>query len=116
QAVASSVMAIEGPRPTLVGRNETQNWNASNGGHDLAGAIEGNVAKSPGAAARILDVCNAYRPGEDSVAERTREGWEATQGDDARAMDYGLLYDSLEAPPEAPLTADAAPDVVRSIA
>lgn len=116
QAVASSVMAIEGPRPTLVGRNETQNWNASNGGHDLAGAIEGNVAKSPGAAARILDVCNAYRPGEDSVAERTREGWEATQGADARAMDFGLLYDSLEAPPEAPLTAEDAPDVVRSIA
>jgi hypothetical protein len=116
QAVASSVMAIEGPRPTLVGRNETQNWNASNGGHDLAGAIEGNVAKSPGAAARILDVCNAYRPGEDSVAERTREGWEATQGDDPRALDYGLLYDSLEAPPEAPLSPQDAPDVVRSIA
>lgn len=116
QAVASSVMAIEGPRPTLVGRNETQNWNASNGGHDLAGAIEGNVAKSPGAAARILDVCNAYRPGEDSVAERTREGWEATQGEEARALEYGLLYDSLEAPPDAPLTPQDAPDVVRSIA
>lgn len=116
QAVASSVMAIEGPRPTLVGRNETQNWNASNGGHDLAAAIEGNVAKSEGGVARILDVCNAYRPGEDSVAERTREGWEATQGEDARAREYGLLYDSLEAPPEAPLTVEDAPEVVRSIA
>lgn len=116
QAVASSVMAIEGPRPTLVGRNETQNWNSSNGGHDLAQAIEGNVAKSAGAAARILDVCNAYRPGEDSVGERAREGWEATQGEDPSAMDFGLLYDSLEAPPEAPLTAEDAPDVVRSIA
>lgn len=116
QAVASSVMAIEGPRPTLVGRNETQNWNSSNGGHDLAQAIEGNVAKSAGASARILDVCNAYRPGEDSVGERAREGWEATQGEDPSAMDFGLLYDSLEAPPEAPLTAEDAPDVVRSIA
>lgn len=116
QAVASSVMAIEGPRPTLVGRNETQNWNESNGGHELAGAIEGNVAKSPGAAARILDVCNAYRPGEDSVAERTREGWEATQGENARAVEFGLLYDSLEAPPDAPLTVDDAPEVVRAIA
>lgn len=116
QAIASSVMAIEGPRPTLVGRNETQNWNSSNGGHDLAGAIEGNVAKSPGAAARTLDVCNAYRPGEDSVAERTREAWEQTQGDDPAAMDFGLLYDSLEAPPGAPLTVEDAPAVVRSIA
>lgn len=116
QAIASSVMAIEGPRPTLVVRNETQNWNQSNGGHEMAGAIEGNVAKSAGAAARILDICNAYRPGEDSVGERTREAWEATQGPDATAMDFGLLYDSLEAPPDAPLTAEDAPDVVRSIA
>lgn len=116
QAVASSVMAIEGPRPTFVGRNETQNWNSSNGGHELAGAIEGNVAKSADGVARILDVCNAYRPGEDSVAERTREAWEATQGDDAKAVDFGLLYDSLEAPPEAPLSAEAAPDVIAAIA
>lgn len=116
QAIASSVMAIEGPRPTLVGRNETQNWNSSNGGHDLAGAIEGNLAKSEDGRARMLDICNAYRPGQDSVAERVREGWEATQGDDPRAMEYGLLYDSLEAPPEAPLTPEAAPAVVRSIA
>lgn len=116
QAVPSSVEATEGPRPTLVGRGETQNWNASNGGHDLAAAIEGNVAKSPGAAARILDVCNAYRPGQDSVAEREREAWESTQGDDAKAMDYGLLYDSLEAPPKAPLTAKDAPEVARAVA
>src|SRR5690606_16724648 len=31
------------------------------------------------------------------------------------AMNFGLLYDSLEAPPDAPLTADAAPAVVESI-
>jgi hypothetical protein len=70
-----------------------------------------------------LDICNAYRPGEDSVAERARDAWEKTQGDpDAedpadrpQVMDFGLLYDSLEAPPEAPLTVEAAPDVVASI-
>jgi phage terminase large subunit-like protein len=115
EAVTSSPLAIEGGRPTLVIRNETQNWNQSNGGHDMAGAIEGNVAKSQNAAARILDICNAYRPGEDSVAERAREAWEATQGEDAEAHDFGLMYDSLEAPPEAPLTAEAAASVVESI-
>jgi hypothetical protein len=84
----------------------------------MAGAIEGNAAKSEGGAARMLDICNAYRPGEDSVGQQVREGWDATQavdGEEARTADFGLLYDSLEAPPEAPLTRDAAPGVVDSI-
>jgi hypothetical protein len=115
EAVTSSPLAIEGGRPTMIIRNETQNWNASNGGHDMAGAIEGNAAKSQDGSARILDICNAYRPGEDSVGERAREGWEQTQGEDAESIDFGLLYDSLEAPPEAPLTAEAAPSVIEAI-
>ncbi|WP_052313658.1 terminase [Nocardia thailandica] len=116
EAVTSSPLAIEGGRPTLVIRGETQNWVSSNGGHEMAGALEGNAAKSEGGAARILDICNAYRPGEDSVGERVRDGYESTLGDNPRAMEFGLLYDSLEAPPDAPLTAEAAPAVVRSIA
>lgn len=116
EAVTASPLAIEGGRPTLIVRSETQFWLTSNGGHDMAGAIEGNAAKSEDGAARMLDICNAYRPGEDSVGERVREAWEATQGEDARAMDFGLLYDSLEAPPDAPLSSEAAPDVVASIA
>ncbi|MGO1607603.1 MAG: terminase [Brevibacterium yomogidense] len=124
EAVTASPLALEGGRPTQIIRNETQNWNSSNGGHDMDGVLEGNAAKrdvdSP---ARILDIFNAYRPGEDSVAERVRAAWESTQGDpDAedehlrpKHMDFGLLYDSLEAPPEAPLTADAAVEVVESI-
>lgn len=124
EAVTSSPLALEGGRPTLVVRNETQNWNSSNGGHDMDGVLEGNAAKAERTRpARMLDICNAYRPGEDSVAERVREAWEATQGDpDAddelerpRFMRYGLLYDSLEAPPEAPLSAEAAPAVVESV-
>jgi phage terminase large subunit-like protein len=115
QAVTNSPLALEGGRPTLVVRNETQNWLDSNGGHDMAGAIEGNAAKSADGAARVLDIFNAYRPGQDSVAQRLREGFEATQGPDATSVSFGLLYDSLEAPPEAPLTVDAAPSVVRSI-
>ncbi|MFR9767065.1 hypothetical protein [Nocardia sp. SC052] len=116
EAVTSSPLAIEGGRPTQVFRCETQNWNSSNGGHDMAGALEGNAAKSEAGAARMMDICNAYRPGEDSVGERMREAYEATQGEDSIAMDFGLLYDSLEAPPEAPLTAEDAPAVVHSIA
>src|SRR5690625_1497905 len=124
EAVTASPLALEGGRPTLVVRNETQNWNSSNGGHDMDGVLEGNAAKrDKDTPARMLDIFNAYRPGEDSVAERVREAWEGTQGDvDAeeeherpKYMDFGVMYDSLEAPPEAPLTAEAAPDVVESV-
>jgi len=116
EAVTSSVMSIEGGRPTQIVRNETQNWNSSNGGHDMAGAIEGNAAKSEiESPARMLDICNAYRPGEDSVGQREREAYESTVGDDASFSSYGVMYDSLEAPPNAPLTLDAAPSVVKAV-
>lgn len=116
EAVTASVMAIEGGRPSLIVRNETQNWNSSNGGHDMAGAIEGNAAKSEvDTPSRMLDICNAYRPGEDSVAQREREAYESTLGEEAQFAEYGVMYDSLEAPPEAPLTLEAAPEVVKSI-
>lgn len=112
EAITSSPLAVEGGRPTQVIRGETQNWNASNQGHELAGAIDGNVAKSRRGSARILDICNAYRPGEDSVGERTRDAWVNAR---AAGIDIGLLYDSLEAPPDAPLTLEAAPAVLEAI-
>lgn len=116
EAVTSSVMSIEGGRPTQIVRNETQNWNSSNSGHDMAGAIEGNAAKSEiKSPARMLDICNAYRPGEDSVGQRMREAYESTVGDNAQHVEFGVMYDSLEAPPEAPLTLDAAPAVVEAV-
>lgn len=116
EAITSNPLTVEGGRPKQIIRNEIQNWNSSNGGHEMAGAMEGNVAKAEvEAPARVLDIFNAYRPGEDSVAQRLREAWEATQGDEAEYAEIGLLYDSLEAPPEAPLTAEAAPSVVEAI-
>lgn len=117
QAITSNPLSVEGGRPHQIIRAETQNWLATNGGHEMVGAMEGNAAKSSTETpARILDIFNAYRPGRDSVAERAREAWESTQGDHATAVDYGVLWDSLEAPPSAPLTKEAAPSVVRSIA
>ena len=69
----------------------------------MYGVLEGNSAKSEGGQARMLFICNAYRPGEESVGERIRLAWEDTQGDDAEFESFGLMYDSLEAPPHAPL-------------
>ncbi len=108
QAVTSSPATLEGARTTAVYKNETHHWNGSNDGHSMADVIERNAVKT---GARPLAITNAYQPGEDSSAERDREAFELADGGGTVA---GLttLYDSLEAPPEAPLSAEAAPDVL----
>ena len=124
EAVTSSPLALEGGRPTFLIRNETQNWNSSNGGDDMDGVLSGNAAKSEaGVNVKMLDICNAYRDGEDSVAQRVREAWEGTQGDPnsedkglrPKYMDFGLLYDSIEAAPDTPMTEETIPKVVEDV-
>ena len=102
EAVTSSPRALEGGRPTFVSLGETHHWVESNQGHEMAAVIERNATKSADGQARTLANTNAYEPGEDSVAERTREAFESTES--GRAVDTGLFYDSLEAPAEAKLT------------
>ncbi|GAA4123291.1 terminase [Nocardioides fonticola] len=117
EAVTNSVLAIEGGRPKQVIRAEIQNWISGNGGHEMVEALEGNAAKAElGAPARILDIFNAYRPGRDSVAERARVNYDDLEAAGIDPTANGVCWDSLEAPPEAPLTAKDAPDVVRSVA
>lgn len=113
QAVTSSPATLEGARSSFVLKNETQHWNASNEGHEMSAVIERNATKSPDGAARTGAITNAYEPSEDSAAQQDREAWEKVQA--GQAVDTGLLYDSLEAPPEAPLSAKAAPGVVKAI-
>ena len=117
QAVTASVLAVEGGRPKQIVRSEIQNWLSSNGGHEMVDAIEGNAAKAElGQPARILDIFNAYRPGRDSVAERARLNYEELEAAGQDPTATGVLWDSLEAPPQAPLTAKDAPAVVRAVA
>jgi hypothetical protein len=96
---------MEGNRPTLVIRNETQWWGAgpggeANDGHAMAEVIEGNVTKIAGA--RTLSICNAHIPGYDTVAERDYDGWQDIQA--GKAVDVGKLYDALEAPADTPVS------------
>jgi phage terminase large subunit-like protein len=102
EAVTSSPRALEGGRPTFVVLNETHHWIESNSGHEMAAVIERNATKSADGQSRTLAITNAFEPGEDSVAERTRDAYEAMEA--GRAAHTGLLYDTLEAPPEAKLT------------
>lgn len=113
QAVTSSPATLQGARSTFVLLNETHEWVSSNGGHDMEYVLQNNSTKSKGGVARTLRITNAYEPGADSVAEHDRDAYEAVKA--GRAVDTGILYDSLEASADAPLTIDAAPEVVRSV-
>lgn len=113
EAVTSSPATLEGGRATAVFLNEPHHWTASNDGHEMAAVIARNAAKSPDGGARTVRITNAYEPGEESVAESDREAYEKMTA--GRTLFTGYLYDSLEAAPEAPLSAEAAPEVVRSI-
>jgi len=101
EAVTSSPASLEGGRPTLVIGNETHWWNESNAGHAMFRVIEDNITKAKGAGARVLAITNAYDPSQDSVAQRMREAWE--DEDSGLAFSTGMMYDSLEAAPEAVL-------------
>jgi hypothetical protein len=105
EAVTAAPASMEGNRPTLVIRNETQWWGAgpggeANDGHAMAEVIEGNVTKIAGA--RTLSICNAHIPGYDTVAERDYDGWQDIQA--GKAVDVGKLYDALEAPADTPVS------------
>ena len=105
EAVTSSPASMEGNRPTLVIRNETQWWGVGpggevNDGHAMAEVIEGNVTKIAGA--RTLSICNAHVPGNDTVAERDYDAWQDVEA--GKAVEVGTLYDALEAPADTPVS------------
>ena len=105
EAVTSSPDSLEGARATLTICNEIQNWRASNQGHDMAAVIAGNLAKGRGGSSRVLSLCNAHVPGEDTVAEREWDAYQAIRAGRARRAD--VLYVAQEAPPETDLADEA---------
>lgn len=105
EAATSSPASMEGNRPTFVVQNETQWWGVGpggevNDGHGMAEVIEGNMTKVEGA--RTLSICNAHRPGDDTVAERSYQNWQDILA--GEAIDTGVFYDALEAPADTPVS------------
>lgn len=100
EAITSAAQTSEGNRPSFILQNETQHWTRATGGHDMADANRRNLAKS-GGSARSLAITNAHNPGEDSVAEQDHDAYLAMIT--GRSKVTGILYDSLEAPPETDL-------------
>lgn len=106
--VTSNPKSLEGNRSTFVLLNETHHWTTSNHGVGKDGVrgmyetIDGNVTKGGGKGARYLAITNAYLPGEDSAAERMREEYEEI-AERPDFLDFGILYDSIEAHPMVPM-------------
>ena len=112
ESVTSSPETMEGNRPTFQIGNEPHHWKENNRGHDMRSVMDRNL-KMPGS--RLLWITNAYNPSEMSVGQSNREAWEATQGSDATHVDTGVLYDSLEAPPDARIVPREIPVVLRAV-
>ena len=100
-AVTSSPRALEGPRPTFQLGNETQHWLKTNDGHEMAKVMRRNAAKIRDGSSRVLHITNAHNPAEDSVAQKDWEAWQQIEQGKSRAT--GVMYDSIEAPPETDL-------------
>ena len=107
EAVTSSYRSLEGGRSTFILLNETHHWVTGNNGIKMYETIDGNATKMSG---RYLAITNAYLPGEDSVAERMREAYDKTV--EGKAVDVGVMYDSLEAPSHAPMDPKVLPVII----
>lgn len=110
QLVTSNYRSLEGKRSTFVVLNETHHWIKGNGGIKMYETVDGNTVKMDG---RYLSITNAYLPGEESVAELQRRDFEQVRL--GLAVDSGLMYDSIEAHPDTPLTKEALEIVIPKI-
>ncbi len=111
EVAAADHLFVAGDGWTLT--HNTQHWISTNEGHQMDRVIARNLGKSKDGQARALSITNAYEPGEESVAQLAREAWEGVEA--GRIIDSGMLYDSLEAPPEARLCAEEAPAVLEAV-
>ena len=93
---ASSYTGVEGAEATFAIADETEHWKPSNHGPDLYNTLADNLAKS---GARMLETCNAWEPGTESVSEAGWDAWVAQE--EGRTRGRGkILYDARIIPPE----------------
>lgn len=96
EIITSSATAAEGAEGSFTVADETEHWIPSNGGPELASTLQDNLAKS---GARMLETSNAWKPGIESVAEKTWNAWVAQEEGRVQG-DAKILYDARIAPPD----------------
>jgi len=103
EVITSSTTAAEGAEASFVVADETEHWKPSNGGPDLAATLRDNLTKSN---SRMLETCNAWVPGQETVAESSYDGWLAQEEGRTRG-ESKLLYDARIAPPDTDMADEA---------
>lgn len=93
---ASSYTGVEGAEATFAIADETEHWKPANHGPDLYNTLADNLAKS---GARMLETCNAWAPGAESVSESGWDAWVAQEEGRTRGRSR-ILYDARVIPPE----------------
>jgi hypothetical protein len=106
EVITSSATAVEGAESSFVVGDETEHWKPSNGGPELSATLQDNLAKS---GSRMLETCNAWVPGVESVAEESWEAWLAQEEGRTRG-ETKMLYDARIAPADVDM---ADPDRLR---
>lgn len=99
EVITSSASAAEGAEATFIVGDETEHWKPSNGGPLLVSTLEDNLAKS---GSRMLETCNSWVPGTESVAETVFDAWVA-QEDGRVDAEQRILYDARVAPADTQL-------------
>lgn len=92
----SSATSAEGSESSFVIGDETEHWKPGNGGVELASTLLDNLAKS---GSRLLETCNAWVPGHESVAESSFDAW-VLQEEGRTKGETKILYDARVAPPD----------------
>lgn len=100
QAVTGNPKALEGKVGTAGFLNETQHW-YDRIGYEMQKVLARNAVKVKGGTARLLAITNAFDPNLNSVAQQTRETYDAQIAKTGKSR---ILFDSVEALPDAPLT------------
>ena len=96
--ITAAALSKEGNKPVFCALDQTEGWNRSNGGVNLAAVLRRNAGKIGGT---TLETPNSYRPGSGSVAEATFAY--ANMIKEGRARERGLLLDHREAPADTEL-------------
>lgn len=100
QLLTSSATSAEGFESSFVIADETEHWTPGVGGPDMAQTLRRNLAKTGN---RMLETCNAWVPGRESVSEASFEDW-CQQEEGNTVADQKLLYDARVAPHNTVLT------------
>ena len=96
----------EGDPVTCSLLNETHHMTTDEG-HRVARQARRNVGKSPASVqARSIEFTNGHRSGGGSVGEKSFEAWQVQQAPKYRGK-RDILYDSIDAPPDADIMIDA---------